>query len=400
MRGVKSVLSNFLPKVITFLLVVILTLGYKYSIWSEFALVVVIPFVLLEWKYCHKDLKLTINRKILWGFILFSILIILAGAVNKDWPSVRKAYKYITYAAPFFICAYLVQRFDVERSFRGAVAFAMLILNGYGLYQWHILHLPRITSIFESPNALGMILELLVPFSIAFFFHERKYWLKSIWGIIIVTSLISIYLTGSRGSALGLFAGVFATCVIYLVRYKDALTLKKKVISIILSLIILLAGSIMVTGINAYRDHASGGERAIMFESSYRMWEDHKISGVGMAHWKENYYGPYRPKNQHEANLDMPHDMIIYYMSTTGIIGTIGYGIYIFLTLAGLIQLIKQDKQLKYVHAAGLIIFIGYIMVHGLVDGTIINTNISKIYYLMFGYAISNDIYSIRKDIS
>lgn len=392
-------LSNFFPKVITFLLVVILTLGYKYSIWSEFALVVVIPFVLLEWKYCHKGLRLDINRKILWGFIVFSILIILAGSINKDWPSVRKAYKYITYAAPFFICAYLVQKFDVERSFRGAVVFSLLILNGYGLYQWHILHLPRITSIFETPNALGMALELLVPFSIAYCFIERKHWLKSVWVIITITSLVCIYLTGSRGSALGLFSGIFATSVIFLVRYKDMLTVKQKAISIVLSLAILFAGSFMVFGINSYRDNASGGERTIMLESSYRMWKDHKLSGIGMAHWKENYYGPYRPENQHEANLTMPHNMLIYYMSTTGIIGTIGYGGYIVLTLVGLIQLIKKDKRLNYVRAAGLVIFAGYIMVHGLVDGTIINTNISKIYYLMLGYAISSGVYTTRLKI-
>lgn len=58
----------------------------------------------------------------------------------------------------------------------------------------------------------------------------------------------------------------------------------------------------MVFGINSYRDNASGGERTIMLESSYRMWKDHKLSGIGMAHWKENYYGPYRPENKPNAD--------------------------------------------------------------------------------------------------
>lgn len=38
------------------------------------------------------------------------------------------------------------------------------------------------------------------------------------------------------------------------------------------------------------------GERFMMIESSLRMWEDHKIAGIGLNWWKDNYYGEYRPE--------------------------------------------------------------------------------------------------------
>ena len=48
----------------------------------------------------------------------------------------------------------------------------------------------------------------------------------------------------------------------------------------------------------------AGGERFMMIESSLRMWEDHKIAGIGLNRWKDNYYGEYRPEKAVEENLD------------------------------------------------------------------------------------------------
>ncbi|MGN0954787.1 O-antigen ligase family protein [Dialister sp.] len=385
-----------IPELIALIMTLLLTIGYKFSLWSKFALAVIVPFILIDIYFNHKKIKLSINKHILWGFIIFSILIILAGAVNKDWLSIRKAYKYITYAAPFFICIYLMERFDVNRGIRIGIACSMIVLCGSGIYQWYILHDSRIIGIFETPNALGMTLELMVPFSISFVVLSREYYFKIFWGLISIVALVCIYLTGSRGSVFGFVGGAFATYIIYLFKYNCALNLKQRGLALVAGIIILIMGGIAMIGVNSYRSNATGGERKIMIESSYHMWQDHKFSGVGMAHWKENYYGQYRPEGQHEKGLDMPHNLIIFYMSTTGIIGVTGFGIYILFTLLGMYKIVKNDIHVNYVHAAGICIFCGFVVIHGLVDGTIINTNISKIFYLLLGYAISlNDIKNI-----
>lgn len=33
-----------------------------------------------------------------------------------------------------------------------------------------------------------------------------------------------------------------------------------------------------------------GGERIMMLEASYRMWQDHKMVGIGPGNWEEYYY--------------------------------------------------------------------------------------------------------------
>lgn len=370
-------------------MVMLLTVGYKFSLWSEFSLAIIVPFILVERYISHKQITFSINKYILWGFILFGLLIILSGVINKDWLSIRKAYKYITYAAPFFICVYLMERFNVNLGIRIGIACSMVILCGSGIFQWLILHESRVIGVFDSPNALGMTLELMTPFSILFIVLSREYCFKIFWGILSLSSLACIYLTGSRGAVLGLVGGAFASYVIYFIRYKYALSSKQKALSVIAGIIILIMGTVALIGVNSYRNNATGGERAIMLESSYHMWQDHKLSGIGMAHWKENYYGRYRPEGQHEKGLDMPHNMIIFYMSTTGIIGAVGYATYVVFTLLGMLKMVKSDVEINYIHAAGICIFCGFVVIHGLVDGTIINSNISKIFYLLFGYAVS-----------
>lgn len=381
--------NKSIPEIIALTAVMLLAVGYKFSLWSEFSLIVIVPFILIERYYSHKPINFSINRYILWGFVLFGLLTLLPGVINKDWLSVRKAYKYITYAAPFFICVYLMERFDVNRGIRIGIACSMVILCGTGIFQWHILHESRVIGVFDSPNALGMTLELMTPFSILFIVLSRKYCTKIFWGILSLSSLACIYLTGSRGTVLGLAGGAFTSYVIYFIRYQHALSSKQKALSVIAGIIILIMGAVALIGVNSYRDNATGGERVIMLESSYHMWQDHKLSGIGMAHWKENYYGRYRPEGQHERGLDMPHNMIIFYMSTTGIIGAIGYATYVVFTLLGMLKLVKSDVEINYIHAAGICIFCGFVVIHGLVDGTIINSNISKIFYLLFGYAVS-----------
>lgn len=384
-----NITNKAIPELIALIMVMLLTVGYKFSLWSEFSLAIIVPFILVERYISHKQITFSINKYILWGFILFGLLIILSGVINKDWLSIRKAYKYITYAAPFFICVYLMERFDVNRGIRIGIACSMVILCGFGIFQWLILHESRVIGVFDSPNALGMTLELMTPFSILFIVLSREYCAKIFWGILSLSSLACIYLTGSRGAVLGLVGGAFVSYVIYFIRYMHALSSKQKALSVIAGIIILIMGTVALIGVNSYRNNATGGERAIMLESSYHMWQDHKLSGIGMAHWKENYYGRYRPEGQHEKGLDMPHNMIIFYMSTTGIIGAIGYATYVVFTLLGMLKMVKSDVEINYIHAAGICIFCGFVVIHGLVDGTIINSNISKIFYLLFGYAVS-----------
>lgn len=77
-----------------------------------------------------------------------------------------------------------------------------------------------------------------------------------------------------------------------------------------------------------------GGERLLMWDSSYHMWEDHKLLGIGFSEWREAYNNPeskYHPLEGKETTNVMPHNIYIYFAATGGIISLIGLCGYIFL---------------------------------------------------------------------
>ena len=133
-----------------------------------------------------------------------------------------------------------------------------------------------------------------------------------------------------------------------------------------------------------------------MITASYNMWKDHKAFGVGLSNWQDNYYGQYRPEGQREKGLSMPHNMIAYYLSTTGVIGLLGYFSYYILTFIGLLRLLKMTPS-RALLLAGLIIFLAF-GIHGMVNGTLNDKKISRVYFALLGFAVSSyTAYSLTK---
>ena len=105
--------------------------------------------------------------------------------------------------------------------------------------------------------------------------------------------------------------------------------------------------------------------------------------GVGADHWEDNYYGRYHPANGREQGLSMPHNMMLYYLSTGGILGGLGYLIYLVSTVAGL-HLVVKKRQDYYWCLAISIIFLSFFL-QGMVDTTIINKIPGRMYFALMG---------------
>ena len=127
----------------------------------------------------------------------------------------------------------------------------------------------------------------------------------------------------------------------------------------------------------------AGGERAQMIQASIAMWKDHKVLGVGAGHWGEAYYGPYKPADIHEKGHSMPHNMPIFFLSTGGIVGVAGYGIFVIISAVTLTQIVKMKKD----PACGLAVYMVFLsfFLQGLVDSTIINKIPARMYFALMG---------------
>ena len=130
-----------------------------------------------------------------------------------------------------------------------------------------------------------------------------------------------------------------------------------------------------------------------MIEASIDMWKDHPIIGVGAAHWYENYYGTYHPGEASEKGLTMPHNMPLYFLSTGGILGGIGFIAFYVLSFMGL-YLVLREQGSFLLSICALIPFFAF-FIQGLVDTTIINKIPARMYFALMGYltalSINND---------
>lgn len=381
--------NDVIAQVITFLILTVGILCFQFSsLWGILVWGIFIPFIVVNWYITRRKPVFQINKSILYGLVFFYILLLLSGVINKDWVSVRKGFHYFLCAVPMFMMIYMKQNFHVDKAIQGGILFSSFVLCVVGVFRWDQSTPPNMLSIYPQHNSFGMALELIIPFLCVGVFKTRNTIIKRLWGALFVTSIVCIYLSGSRGAILGLGTGIFLSVITYIWIHRKKILLKVQLVSIAACIMVLFVSVYAVLGVTSYRNNAGGGERVMMLEASYDMWKDHKLVGIGMAHWPENYYGPYRPVGQREIGLTMPHNMFMYYLSTTGVMGIIGYICYLSLTLVGLIAMMKRDDH-NYELTAGMVIFYA-LAIHGLFDGTLIEARIAKVYFMLLGLAIAS----------
>ena len=92
-----------------------------------------------------------------------------------------------------------------------------------------------------------------------------------------------------------------------------------------------------------------------------------------------------------ESRLTIPHNLIAWFFSTTGIIGGIGYMFFVFYYFWRLCQKAVEEPESEVVFA-GFWFFI-ITNFHGLFDNTITYKGAARLLYLLLGLALSYNQY-------
>lgn len=106
------------------------------------------------------------------------------------------------------------------------------------------------------------------------------------WAVLLVLMAGALYTSKSRGAVLALSGGLILTGItlIAALRGKFNLGLIFKGLAVIALVTAVCAGGFLYlshdkkTGLDPER---VGGERLMMLEASWEMWNDHKLTGVG-----------------------------------------------------------------------------------------------------------------------
>jgi O-antigen ligase len=335
------------------------------------------------------------------SLILFYGALFISAAVNRDAAGFRMGLSYAALAIPFFMTYTLGRLTKSEIGERCGFLFAGLIICAYAFIAHNELYDERLFSFFAHPNALGTYAALFLPFVFLYIIRAKALSEKIALGILTTLLLYCLWKSGSRG-AIAALAGGSALTILTLVPMMECMRNRRKLlVSLLLAAAFLGCGFFAVSQITEDRmqhpenlsaqaliDSKMGGERVLMWETSIKMWENHKLAGVGLANWEKTYYSKaYHPKKGQEKDLDMPHNMPLYFLSTAGVIGAVGYAAFLLLSFAALCKSLKTAAD-PFFTAAALAASFAF-AIQGLVDTTIINTIPARIHFALMGYYFS-----------
>lgn len=400
----------------------------------------------LAWLYiaydCFKKRSLAgfyMPKKYWRGLVVFLGLIVLASVLLGDKPSIRMAGQYVYWALPFPALFYLGKQADIKYAVFLAV---MLSLTAFAVNMMYIDYLlmhgvkhpgfragGRIGAFWKLPTTYALLEIGILPILLSSFKDEKLRSNSIVFILQIIVSLLgfwSLWRAGSRGAALGLCMG--AIVVGSIVCYR--LQIWKTVLVFFLLCSVLISGYAFFGIVPFGHRSRSDSVRLRLLSYSYAMWKDHKLLGVGLANWNEHYRQKYlndekeisktiksvrdqyvayyaakqkkvepkkleiRIKKATEAaiklNADyrMSHNVTLWFFSTTGVLGGIGYIIF-FLNYIYLMMKEARKYPENWMIAACLWVFLA-INIFGMVDAGITFKGGARLLYIMLGIGLSS----------
>lgn len=364
--------------------------GFSYALWAS-----AIALCILLWKY-RKIPRFQLDPLLAKALLVLYGTLVVVGALQHDTlgnlvgPS-YSAVDLLMITLPFWLILMIGWNFDVRKPACIVIFTNMWAFSIYGLWQYFAKSQDRLASFYGSPPEVGMLLDLLIPCTMALgAYYWKEVWCRWIVVPLVPLEFIALFLSETRGSYLALSAALVVTGAAWLYYQKTNISKKVKMAFCggIVAFICVAAGYTLLISSESH-SRMIGGERLLMWESSYHMWEDHKILGIGLSEWKENYNNPdspYKPAEGRETTNVMPHNIFIYFLSTGGLVSFAAFLSYLFLMMKYLLNMIRRYAYNPFSWMM-LFVFIAFIA-HGLVDGTIISRHIGRIFYLLMGLGI------------
>jgi len=332
------------------------------------------------------------DRECWLGIAVFLLSVVLSSLMLGDAESIHMAFKYVYWSLPFFLILYFQKLADIKYAVLLGVCICILLDGIYAAYQSYLIQQGaqigmdgRIELFYGHPNHYAMFLIIMLPILMFSLQDDKLYEIKSFRYTVIFLIGLGLWCllkTGSRGAFLGLAIGFALAFLLYCYQNNS---LKK-----------FLAGLMVCVSVSGLMSEFMAGgmqrgydtERLLLFQSSYAMWQDHKLLGVGLNNWAKEYQQKYMMENATERNLDVPHNTIVWFFTTTGVIGGTGYLFFILYYTVLLCRKIGlKTTRDRWVLYAVLLAFLA-INIHGMVDVGFTHKGIARLLYLQLGFAI------------
>ena len=349
----------------------------------------------------RNDTKLLVYR---WPILLILIASIISLLIAPDKVAAAGLWRaYFVEPILFFLVLINVGR---ERKSREIILWGLGIstltisllaisqkFTGFGIAEagWIAASHRRVTSIFTSPNAVGLFLGPIAVIYLGWIINDLKrihanldklstvyYLLSTIKLLILALALLAILFTVSQGTWLGLLAaGLFLAYFGWRKKITIAITLTMIILTLMIP-----ASRDKIWPILTFQDPAGQNRLTLIQMSRQYLLESPKnfILGPGI-------FGFSKIQNQLREPLKMeallyPHNIILNFWLETGLLGLVGF-IWLIIKFfrAGWQKLKTNSPQLALALMAAMIA----ILIHGLVDVPYFKNDLAILFWIIIG---------------
>src|SRR4030042_2278538 len=327
----------------------------------------------------------SLRRPFFWPLVVFLILATFSLFISPDIRSaagIWKAY-FIEPALLFIVITDLASRKKSLNWLILPMIFSGLWVSAIAIWQviadvphfsLSLTRIERVTSVYNTPNSLGLYLGplfLLTSGFLAGTFKSRKYGLQkvvliSFLSACLISFFLTIYLSGSRGALWGLLFSVlfFFSLAVYSKVTKKIKNLLK--ITFFLGIVAFLAGCFFyfinidkIVAESSQEVRNSYISRLCMWQGTKRIVSEKAITGIGLSGFPAVYprYATCEP-----FHYQYPHNIFLNFWAELGLFGLAAF---LWITFKYVEVISKVSRSFL---AFGLFSVIVYIFIHGLVD--------------------------------
>jgi O-antigen ligase len=380
-------------------------------------------------------------------------LMVNINGLGSTWSILWTAQYFLNYIIGFllfFIIFYILD--DIKDIIRTIIIllFSNFIFTIIGFYQYFFdpgfgntgeWAFNRINATFSDPNALGSYIVILFPIYIAVIIFCKRWYLKTLFILLLSSFLAIAGFCGSRSALLGIILSLFAFSIIGLVklikviviRSRSSIKLKRlfTALAVILLIIIILFCSVFITfcasrtelkdiyrpetnialanrvlntiwvSYNVYRQegiieglNSISQERFVLWGQSLAMFKDFPISGVGVGSFVIELPDYFVKSFGEVKTVDFVGNYYLQILSELGIAGLLLMLFIFYYIIRKVFSYFRDQRRIKKINRDGWLLaglFISFItMVIILILGPHTNFNeIQLTFWLIIGLMIS-----------
>jgi O-antigen ligase len=249
----------------------------------------------------------------------------------------------------------------------------------------------RLTSVYGSPNALGLYLGRCIPFALAYLLVPVSPWRKILAAVAGGLMLLAVALSQSAGALLlGIPVGIAAVILGW--RGKRAVPILAGMGAAGAAALIPL--SALLPRLRQFTDleNSTSVIRLNLWRSSFQLIREHPFTGVGLDQFLYAYRSRYiLPQAWEDPDLSHPHNVLLDYWVRLGILGVVialAFQWYFWSQALKVYSAVREHSPLRFALLIGAIGAMANFLAHGLVDMAHFNINLSYVFALLLTLVI------------